>query len=182
MCISVFAFSRRSHSCSDIFSSASELRTEGTCLVAWPWCLVVSRREPVPEMMEEMDESCAPSGCHAFSVRRHARVKNNVFFFFYVECGAMGNVGVESEMRLCWNIFSISFEIFFDFFQDFFDFFREYPRRCKTSLFGQSAGLSVLGCRFNSGKKSKNRAIFLERFFWRFFSGEKLLPVQLCSH
>jgi len=23
---------------------------------------------------------------------------------------------------------------------------------------------------------------FLERFFWKDFSGEKLLPVQLCSH
>jgi len=30
--------------------------------------------------------------------------------------------------------------------------------------------------------ETKNRAIFLERFFWRHFSGEKLLPVQLCSH
>ena len=30
--------------------------------------------------------------------------------------------------------------------------------------------------------ETKNRAIFLERFFWRDFSGEKLLPVQLCSH
>jgi len=30
--------------------------------------------------------------------------------------------------------------------------------------------------------ETKNRAIFLERFFWRDFSGEKLLPVQLCSN
>jgi len=30
--------------------------------------------------------------------------------------------------------------------------------------------------------ETQNRAIFLERFFWRDFSGEKLLPVQLCSH
>jgi len=30
--------------------------------------------------------------------------------------------------------------------------------------------------------ETKNRGIFLERFFWRDFSGEKLLPVQLCSH
>jgi len=30
--------------------------------------------------------------------------------------------------------------------------------------------------------ETKNREIFLETFFWRDFSGEKLLPVQLCSH
>jgi len=30
--------------------------------------------------------------------------------------------------------------------------------------------------------ETKNRAIFLERFFWRDFSGAALLPVQLCSH
>jgi len=30
--------------------------------------------------------------------------------------------------------------------------------------------------------ETKNRAIFLERFFWRDFSAAALLPVQLCSH
>jgi len=30
--------------------------------------------------------------------------------------------------------------------------------------------------------ETKNRAIFLERFFWRDFSGAALLPVELCSH
>ena len=30
--------------------------------------------------------------------------------------------------------------------------------------------------------ETKNRAIFLERFFWRGISGAALLPVQLCSH
>jgi len=30
--------------------------------------------------------------------------------------------------------------------------------------------------------ETKNRAIFLERLFWRGISGEALMPVQLCSH
>jgi len=30
--------------------------------------------------------------------------------------------------------------------------------------------------------ETKNRAIFLERFFGRGISGEALLPLQLCSH
>jgi len=34
-----------------------------------PWSLVVSRREPVPETLGEMVESCVPSGCRACSVR-----------------------------------------------------------------------------------------------------------------
>jgi len=29
--------------------------------------------------------------------------------------------------------------------------------------------------------ETKNRAIFLERFFWKDFSGAALLPVQLCN-
>jgi len=48
------------------------------------------------------------------------------------------------------------------------------------SVFGLSYGsvTPVAGLIF----ETKNRAVFLERFFWRGISGAALLPVQLCSH
>jgi len=53
-----------------------------------------------------------------------------------------------------------------------------------TSLFRNPKTLNGSGLTPVAGLifETKNRAIFLERFFWRDFSGEKLLPVQLCSH
>ena len=60
-----------------------------------------------------------------------------------------------------------------------FQFGLEGNRRIERYTVGLTFGLTpVAGLIF----ETKNRAIFLERFFWRDFSGEKLLPVQLCSH
>ena len=37
--------------------------------LSWPSSLCVSRKEPVPKTLGEMVESCALSGCRAYSVR-----------------------------------------------------------------------------------------------------------------
>ena len=47
------------------------------------------------------------------------------------------------------------------------------PTSCTWRKISPATGVSF---------ETKNRAIFLERFFWRDFSGAALLPIQLCSH
>ena len=63
-------------------------RIEG--LLAWA-CLVVLRREPVPETLGEMVESGAPSGCRARSVRSPCTCR----------CRTVGSLKLQGFRRQC---------------------------------------------------------------------------------